>query len=68
LQVRQIPRGLDVAIVSTGELPAEALTAQLATALRTLGIHDPEVVVHPVAAIERHPQTGKTRRFIPITG
>ena len=35
--------------------------------LRTVGIHNPEVTIRRVDTIERHAQTGKSRRSIPIT-
>jgi phenylacetate-CoA ligase len=67
-QVRQTPRGLEVLIVAEQEPDADALTSQLEATLHTAGIHDPEVTIRRVNAIERHAQTGKSRRFLPITG
>ena len=64
-QVRQTERGIDVAVVAAPGLDQTALTAALAGTLRRAGLPDPEVTLHAVAAIPRHPDTGKTRRFIP---
>ena len=64
-QVRQTERGIYVAVVAAGGLDQAALTAALAGALRRAGLPDPEVTLRVVAAIARHPDTGKTRRFIP---
>ena len=36
--------------------------------MRAAGLADPEITVHEVKAIERHPETGKTKRFIPQIG
>jgi phenylacetate-CoA ligase len=66
-QVWQTARGLDVLIVSDRETQTETLAAQLKTTLNTLGIPNPVVTVRAVAAIDRHPVTGKTRRFVPLT-
>jgi phenylacetate-coenzyme A ligase PaaK-like adenylate-forming protein len=67
-QVRQTPRGLEALIVAEQEPHTDALTTQLKETLRTLGIHDPEVTIRRVDTIERHPQTGKSTRFIAIAG
>ena len=64
-QVRQTERGIDVAVVAAPDLDQTALTAALAGTLRRAGLPDPEVTLHAVAAIPRHPDTAKTRRFIP---
>ena len=63
-QVRQTDRGIDVAVVAGGTLDHAALTSALEHSLRAAGLDDPCVRVHGVASIARHPQTGKTRRFI----
>ena len=63
-QVRQTDRGIDVAVVADGALDHAALTSALEHSLRAAGLDDPCVRVHGVAVIARHPQTGKTRRFI----
>jgi len=65
-QVRQTDHGIDVAVVTDGELDRAALATSLAQSLRTAGLPDPDVRVHEIASIARHPETGKTRRFIPL--
>jgi phenylacetate-coenzyme A ligase PaaK-like adenylate-forming protein len=67
-QARQTPRGIDIAIVAEGELNPTAVTTALAQSLRAAGLPNPQVHVHAVTAIARHPETGKARRFIPLTG
>jgi phenylacetate-CoA ligase len=64
-QVRQTDRGIDAAVVADGTLDHAELASSLKDSLRTAGLREPHVHVHQVAVIARHPQTGKTRRFIP---
>jgi hypothetical protein len=64
-QVRQIDHGIDAAVVTDGVLDQAALASALRQSLHAAGLRDPDVHVHQVAGIARHPQTGKTRRFIP---
>ena len=63
-QVRQTGHGIDVAVVADGTPDHGALASSLEQILRTAGLPRPRVHVHQVAAIGRHPQSGKTRRFI----
>jgi phenylacetate-coenzyme A ligase PaaK-like adenylate-forming protein len=65
-QVVQTPTGMDVLIVVDRELHDQALADRLRATLSTVGIPNPEVTIRRVAAIDRHPQTGKTRRFVPL--
>ena len=65
-QVRQTQTGIDVALVTRDDLDQAALTAALASSLRQAGLSHPQVTVRVVTTIARHPQTGKTRRFIPV--
>ncbi len=63
-QVRQTHRGIDAAVVADRPLDHAALAFSLQQSLRTAGLREPYVHVHEVADIARHPQTGKTRRFV----
>ncbi len=63
-QVRQTEDGIDAAVVADGALDRPALASSLRQSLHAAGLHEPHVDVHEVAGIARHPQTGKTRRFI----
>ena len=65
-QVRQTSRGIDVAVVAAGALDLAELASSLEQSLGTAGLPDPCVHVHKVAEITRHPQTGKTRRFVAL--
>jgi phenylacetate-coenzyme A ligase PaaK-like adenylate-forming protein len=63
-QVRQTDHGIDAAVVADGTLDHAALASALRQSLHAAGLREPSVHVHEVADIARHPQTGKTRRFI----
>jgi phenylacetate-CoA ligase len=63
-QVTQTRRGAHVAVVAPGGVHEAALAARLAAALRGAGVGAAEVTVEPVAAVARHPDTGKTKRFV----
>lgn len=65
-QVRQTRRGAAVAVELAEELPIQPIEEQLATSLRQAGLRQPTVDVRVVPAIERHPTSGKIRRFVPI--
>ncbi len=68
-QVRQTTDGIEVAVVWAGTPPAgatEGIANELRTALERAGLAGGVVSVRPVDTIERHPLTGKTRRFIPL--
>ncbi|MGY1665134.1 hypothetical protein [Geodermatophilus sp. SYSU D00696] len=64
-QVRQTPRGAEVAVHATGPLDGDALAAAVAGELARLGVPDPEVGVTAVERIPR-PPSGKLRRFVPL--
>ncbi|MBV9803282.1 MAG: hypothetical protein JO130_08840 [Solirubrobacterales bacterium] len=65
-QVHQTERGIDVHVVLDGRLDHAALAASLGQSLRAAGLPEPQVRVHAVTDIARHPETGKARRFIPL--
>jgi phenylacetate-CoA ligase len=65
-QVRQTRRGVDVVALAPPALDVERLRDGLARALDAAGLARPEVTVRAVSHLERHPDTGKLRRFVPI--
>jgi phenylacetate-CoA ligase len=65
-QVRQTEPGIDVAVVLDGQLDHAALAASLQQSLRAAGLPNPQVRVHAIDDLPRHPETGKARRFIPL--
>ncbi|HKN37853.1 MAG TPA: phenylacetate--CoA ligase family protein [Acidimicrobiia bacterium] len=66
-QVRQTPRGADVAVVCQGRPDLWALADQIAVKLVTAGLNGAEVSVHAVDRLARQ-ETGKLKRFVPIRG
>jgi hypothetical protein len=45
----------------------DGLSDRLCAALVEGGLRSPDVTVRPVDRLDRHPVTGKLRRFIPLT-
>jgi phenylacetate-coenzyme A ligase PaaK-like adenylate-forming protein len=66
-EVRQTECGIDVAVVANGALDVAALARALEESLRAAGLPSPRAHVGAVAALARHAQTGKARRFIPLS-
>ncbi|HTS95124.1 MAG TPA: AMP-binding protein [Streptosporangiaceae bacterium] len=64
-QVRQTARGIAVQVLPERETDLAPLGERLRTALARAGLADPDVTVEAVAALPRHPETGKLRRVIP---
>lgn len=66
-QVRQTPCGIDVVAVAVDDAHLCGLSDRLGQALVAGGLQRPDVVVRRVEALDRHPSTGKVRRFVPMT-
>ena len=64
-QVRQTPRGVNVAVVADTDFDHGALAAGIERSLREAGLTEPEVSISRVAPITRDPLTGKAKRFLP---
>ena len=65
-QVRQTSGGVDVDVVLHGHVDLTALIAATEDSLRQAGLKKPAAKVTVVEAIDRHAQTGKIRRFVPL--
>lgn len=67
-QVHQTVSGIAVRVVAEQGLDVDDLAHRLAAGMTAAGLRDPEVRVTAVAAdeLDRHPVTGKTRRFVPL--
>ena len=63
-QVRQTHFGVDIDVVVHGQFDLAALAAGIEGSLRQAGLTNPTATVGVVDALDRHPQTGKIRRFI----
>jgi phenylacetate-coenzyme A ligase PaaK-like adenylate-forming protein len=67
-QVRQTSFGVDVDVVVHGQLDTTAVAAAITDSLRRAGLEKPTVKVGVVEALDRHPQSGKVRRFVAHAG
>jgi len=65
-QVRQTACGVDVAVVSDGELAEAELARALRSALEGAGLVRPAISLCRVERLERNAETGKLRRFVPL--
>jgi phenylacetate-coenzyme A ligase PaaK-like adenylate-forming protein len=65
-QVRQTPRGADVAVRCLGSIDIARIQTELTDNLLRLGLVEAEVVVRPVEQFDRL-ATGKLRRFVPLS-
>jgi hypothetical protein len=63
-QATQTRRGAHVRVVAPGVVDQPALAARLAGALGGAGVRAAEVTMESVAAVPRHPDTGKSKRFV----
>jgi phenylacetate-coenzyme A ligase PaaK-like adenylate-forming protein len=67
-QVHQLCDGVEISVVAACVVDEGAVAAAVARALETAGLRAPRVVVRRVAAVPRHPLTGKLRGFVPLAG
>lgn len=65
-QVRQTRTGAEVDVVATGTVDRGALAAEIRANLAGAGVADATIHLSVVEGIERHVETGKLRRFIPL--
>ena len=65
-QVRQTDHGIDVATVATATLDVDHLRSCLTHALDGAGLADAEVTLRAVGTLQRHRETGKVQRFVPL--
>lgn len=66
-QVRQTAHGVAASVVAAADTDLTATERELAAALAEAGVAHPEVEVRRVEHLARHPETGKVRRFVPLT-
>jgi phenylacetate-coenzyme A ligase PaaK-like adenylate-forming protein len=65
-RVCQTPRGIDVEALAVVPLDTDRVGERLIRALTDAGLTNPAVSVHVVDHLERLPDTGKLRRFVPL--
>lgn len=65
-QVNQTDSGIDVFAVTAAGFDVDDLTSRLRRALAAAGLDNADVTVQRVEQIDRHPVSGKLRRFSPL--
>jgi len=65
-RVRQTPDGIDLEALAVVSVDTDSLANRLIEALGTAGLHHPSVTVRIVDHLQRNPETGKLRRFMPM--
>jgi hypothetical protein len=65
-QARQTAEGVEVDAVAIATVDPEELSGHLAEALAAAGLRNPAVSVRIVDRLERHPDSGKLNRFVPL--
>lgn len=66
-QVTQTADGADIAVVANGPFDSAALSDAVAAELRSIGVDHATINVETLQRIERHPDSGKLRRFIRLS-
>jgi phenylacetate-coenzyme A ligase PaaK-like adenylate-forming protein len=65
-QVHQTEHGAKIGVIASGSIDVDALKRQLLDALAQAGLPNAEIEIDLVDTLERHKETGKLRRFIPL--
>jgi phenylacetate-coenzyme A ligase PaaK-like adenylate-forming protein len=65
-QVRQTEHGAQIGVIAAGKIDLAALKQELVAALAKAGLANADIDIQCVDALERHKETGKLRRFIPL--
>jgi phenylacetate-coenzyme A ligase PaaK-like adenylate-forming protein len=65
-QVRQTVRGARVIIVGSDALDIHVVERELVDALSRAGLLRPDVQIERAGSIERHAQSQKLKRFVPL--
>jgi phenylacetate-coenzyme A ligase PaaK-like adenylate-forming protein len=67
-QVHQTKTGADIGVIARGDVDVGQLQTDIVGALESRGLADPDVSISLVDELERHKETGKMKRFIPLRG
>jgi phenylacetate-coenzyme A ligase PaaK-like adenylate-forming protein len=65
-QVRQTAGGAKIGVVASGPIDLASLRRQIVAGLAAAGLRDPQVEIEVVDSLERHKETGKLKRFVPL--
>jgi len=66
-QVRQTPNGADIDLIANRQPELTKLTAHLLSQLESSGLEQPELNIKVVNELQRHHETNKLRRFVPLS-
>jgi phenylacetate-CoA ligase len=68
-QIHQTPAGADIRVIpaDSATVDTAGLSSRVSEGLKQAGVADPVVDVSVVAGLEHHAQSGKLRRFVPLT-
>jgi len=65
-QIVQTRTGIDVSAITTPDFGVDVVAPRLVRSLTEAGLRRPEVSVRAVDRLDRHPVSGKFRRFVPL--
>ena len=65
-QVHQTEHGARIGVIAAGKIDTAALKQDLIAALAKAGLANAEIDIQCVDELERHKETGKLRRFVPL--
>ena len=65
-QVRQTAAGAKIGVVASSQIDMATLRRQIVAGLEAAGLHGAQVEIDLVDSLERHKETGKLKRFIPL--
>jgi phenylacetate-coenzyme A ligase PaaK-like adenylate-forming protein len=65
-QVLQTSDGAKIAVVTTGPVDVVALRQEIVAELAKSGLSNAQIEIDSVDSLERHKETGKLKRFIPL--
>lgn len=65
-QVHQTARGAEILLAAAEHVDVAAVRGELISALAGSGLDDPKVTVRFADRLERHTETGKLKRFVPL--
>jgi phenylacetate-coenzyme A ligase PaaK-like adenylate-forming protein len=66
-QVLQTRDGAKIGVVASGPIDIATLRRQIVDGLAASGLHDVQIEINLVDSLERHKETGKLKRFVPLT-
>jgi phenylacetate-CoA ligase len=62
----EAPTGVDVSLITAADFAIDGFTSRLMQALAEAGLGRPKVTARAVDRLDRHPVSGKFRRFVPL--